>query len=371
MSTSGPEPGRASASRAREAMRAQILGQPEVLHALLARHEEIGRCLSAATGRTPKTLRRIWAVGHGDSYFAPLAAAEAFRRWSSVDYTPMLSQEMAAYPPRGVDDEALVIAVSMSGGVGKSIAAAEAARARGARVLAVTNTTGSPLTEVAHDSIVLNIVEAAPFLAGTATYTASLLALLMIAALLSDLQDGARPPKEDLSAAVDAIRPALASEKSLRAWTAGHASAPVWYVLGMGAQEATARYGVAKLVEVADVVGVAHETEEFFHEHHWVARPEHPVVLLSHDDASRLRTHAAVAHLRELRIPVAVVGDVDVSDDVLRVSVPVVESWTSPLVAAGPLQWLAYWLSRARGLDPDTRDHLRGSARYVVSRKYR
>ncbi|HET8679503.1 MAG TPA: SIS domain-containing protein [bacterium] len=316
-------------------------------------------------------MRRIWAVGHGDSYFAPLAAAEAFHRWTRLDYTPALSQEMAAYPPRGLDDGALVIAVSMSGGVEKTIAAAKAARARGARVLAVTNTTGSPLTEAAHDTIFLNIAEAVPFLAGTVTYTASLLALLKIAALLSDLQDRARPPREALSAAVDAIRLALASESTLRAWTATHASAPVWYVLGMGAQEATGRYGAAKLVEVADVVGVAHETEEFFHEHHWVARPEHPVVLLSHDEASRQRTLAAVAHLRELRIPVAVVGDVDVSDDVLRVSVPVVESCTSPLVVAVPLQWLAYWLSRARGLDPDTRGHLRGSARYVVSRKYR
>ncbi len=316
-------------------------------------------------------LRKIWAVGHGDSYFAPLAAAEAFRRWTHVDYTPMLSQEMAAYPPSGVADGALVIAVSMSGGVGKSIAAAEAARARGARVLAVSNTTGSPLTKVAHDTIFLNVAEAAPFLAGTVTYTASLLALLTIAALVSDLQDGARPPRETLSAAVDAIRRALTSEGSLRAWTAAHASAPVWYVLGMGAQEATARYGAAKLVEVADVVGVAHETEEFFHEHHWVSRPEHPVVLLSHDEASRQRTLAAVAHLRELRIPVAVVGDASVSYNALPVSVPVVESCASPLVVAVPLQWLAYWLSRARGLDPDTRGHLRGSARYVVSRKYR
>ena len=44
---------------------------------------------------------------------------------------------------------------------------------------------------------------------------------------------------------------------------------------------------------------------------------------------------------------------------------------TVSLVAAVPLQWLAYWTSRVRGLDPDGRSHLKDSPRYIVSRKYR
>ncbi|MGH2402966.1 MAG: SIS domain-containing protein [bacterium] len=359
-----------SASRASGPMRDQILGQPTALRALLARREEIAGRLASVVGKTRGRARRIWAIGHGDSYFAPLAAADAFARSTAPAYAPMLAQEMAAYPPPGLDGGALVIVLSMSG-VGKSITAAQTARERGASVLAVTNMPDSPLARVAHESVLLNIAEPAPFLAGTVTYTGSLLALLLLAGLLADLQGRTRVAAIDLEAAVESVESALASEAILREWTAAHASAPVWYILGMGAEQATARYGAAKLVEVADIVAVAHETEEFFHEHHWVARPDHPVVILAHDEPSRQRAAAAVAHLRELEIPVAVIGHGGALDGVLEVSMPPLEPWTAPLATAVPLQWLAYWLSRARGLDPDRRSHLHGSARYVVSRKYR
>lgn len=346
-----------------EPMRRQILDQPATLRSLLARQDEIARALAA----TADGAQRIWAVGHGDSYFAPLAAATAFRRWSPLPYAALLAQEMAAYMPAEVDDHALVIVLSMSGGVGRSIAAAEAACARRARVLAVTNTPGSPLTTVADETILLNIVEPAPFLAGTETYTACVLALLMIA-----LQVGRRSGEVPaLEAAIDSLQAALSSEAAVSAWVKPFAVAPVWYLLGMDCQTATAHYGAAKLAEVADAVGIAHDTEEFFHEHHWVARDTDPVVLLTHDPASQARSQSAAAHLRELGVPVCLVGPGPSPVGVFHVDMAPVEPWCAPLPAVVPLQWLAYWLSRARGLNPDRRDHLRDSPRYVVSRKYR
>jgi glucosamine--fructose-6-phosphate aminotransferase (isomerizing) len=362
-------------------MREQIVSQPAALRALLTRRDEVEDRLSAATrGAVPgraSAVAHCWAVGHGDSYFAPLAAAGAFRRWATIPYTPMLAQEMVAYPPPDLTAGALVIVLSMSGGVGKSVAAAQTARDLGATVVAISNTPGSALTRVAHESILLDIAEPAPFLAGTVTYTASVMILLMIAAWLGEPHRMPHAPRagdpgdgSDLAAAVRAVEAALSVETAIREWITAHMAAPVWYVLGMGPQEATARYGAAKLVEVADVVAIAHEIEEFFHEHHWVARPDHPVVILAHDAPSQQRAVAAAAHLRELEIPVALVGGAP-ADGALHVPLPVVASWATPLPAAVPLQWLAYSLSRARGLDPDRRSHLRGSARYVVSRKYR
>jgi glucosamine--fructose-6-phosphate aminotransferase (isomerizing) len=343
-------------------MREQILSQPEALRSLLARRGELADLLAAIA----PAVHRIWAVGHGDSYFAPLAAAAAFRRCCSSPYVPCLAQELTAYAPRGVDDSALVIVLSMSGGVGRSIAAAETARDRGARVLAITNTAGSPITGVAHAVVLLNIAEPAPFLAGTVTYTASVLMLMMVASLLGQGRDEAA-----LAAAVDAVDAALASEVSIREWILPLAVSPVWYFLGMDCHVATAHYGAAKLVEVADAVGIAHETEEFFHEHHWVIRRDNPVVLLSHDGPSQKRSESAIAHLRELGIPVWLVGSGPAPAGVRHVSVNPVEAWCAALPGAVPVQWLAYWLARAKRVDPDRRTHLRDSPRYSVSRKYR
>src|SRR3989449_4463446 len=368
----------AGARTVSEAMREEILSQPAALRSLLARADEI----TASMARIAGDAKRIWAVGHGDSYFAPLAAADAFRRWTTVPYAPLLAQEMAAYPPPGLDKHALVIALSMSGGTNRSIAAAQAAHARGARVLAITNTPGSPLTRAADEVILLQIAEPAAFLAGTVTYTTSVLALMMVAVVLTGLgavrvsgltaarlHDPA-PAMIDLARTVDALEVTLAQEPTIRTSVPAHAHAPIWYFLGMGCQEATARYAAAKMVEVADIVGIAHETEEFFHEHHWVVRGEHPVVLIAHDAPSQQRAEAGAAYLRELEIPVWLVGGTPV-EGAQHLPIGAVEPWASPLIAAVPLQWLAYWASRVRGLDPDRRRHFKDTPRYILSRKYR
>ncbi|MGH2361586.1 MAG: hypothetical protein ACRDGM_13725, partial [bacterium] len=91
----------------------------------------------------------------------------------------------------------------------------------------------------------------------------------------------------------------------------------------------------------------------------------------AHDAPSQRRAEAAMAHLTELRVPVWLVGQGRLFADVRHVPIAPVEPWCAVLPAAVPLQWIAYWLSRAKGLDPDRRSHLRNSARYVVSRKYR
>jgi fructoselysine-6-P-deglycase FrlB-like protein len=65
------------------------------------------------------------------------------------------------------------------------------------------------------------------------------------------------------------------------------------------------------------------------------------------------------------------VGPGAVPAGVRHIPIASVEPWCAALPAAVPLQWIAYWLSRAKGLDPDGRRHLRDSPRYVVSRKYR
>lgn len=344
--------------------REQILGQPAALRTLLSRRNEIADVVAPLVSET----RRIWAVGHGDSYFAPLAAGAAFERFVPHSYTPMMAAELAAYPPAGLDGHALVVACSMSGGVGKTVVAAAAARNRGARVLGITNTRGSRLSEAAHVTINLDIPEPASFLAGTVTYTASVAALLMIALVLGEQADH---DCTEIAQAIDATRQAAETETVACDWAYARRDAPLWYILGMGPHVASARYGAAKLAELADAVGIAHEMEEFFHEHHWVIRPDHPVVLLTHDEASEDRSASAAAHLCELDIPVCVVGSGPDIPGVLRLHVPRVAEWSAGLPGAVPLQWLAYWLARAKGLDPDRRTHLRGSPRFAVSRRYR
>lgn len=348
-----------------EPMRAQILEQPVLLSRLLDRRTEIGETVRGVGGN----VRRIWTVGHGDSYFSPVAAGGAFEAWRAGAYVPMLAMELAAYPPSGLADD-LVIAVSMSGGVGNTIAAARVAKQRGARVLAITNAPRSTLSEIADATIRLGIAEPAPFLAGTVTYTATTVVLMLIAISLWESPADSRGLAE-LAAAVKAMEAALGTEGDVRAWALGEPNTAVRYVLGMGPHVATAHYGAAKLMEIADVIGIASETEEFFHEQHWVMRPDQPVILLTHDESSRARASMAISHLNELEVPVYHVGPDPAPSGARHSPTPLVPGWCAPLPGAVAMQWYAYWLAQARGLDPNRRTHLRESSRYTVSRKYR
>jgi len=346
-----------------EPMREQILGQPSVLEGLLARHDEIRRVVRDLT----REARWIRAVGHGDSYFAPVAASSGFQHFSRIPYTALLAQEAVAYPPPRADGVGVVIAVSMSGGVGRTVEAAAAARARGWRVLVVTNASTTRLAALADETIHLGIAEPGPFLAGTVTYTASIVVLLLAALSLGGTPDDLAY----LHAAIAALQSGLACETEAREWTMTHKAAPIWYFLGMGPHIATAHYGSAKLAEVADAVGIAQETEEFFHEQHWIIRAGQPVAVLTQDPPSRARADTAVAHLRALNVPVCVVGSARPAESDWYARVPEVPHWCAPLVGAVPLQWMAYWLARAKGLDPDRRTHLLHDPRYAVSRRYR
>ena len=37
----------------------------------------------------PKGIRRVYALGNGDSHHAALAAAQAFRTWTDIEYLPL------------------------------------------------------------------------------------------------------------------------------------------------------------------------------------------------------------------------------------------------------------------------------------------
>ena len=107
-----------------EAMRREILSQPAALRSLLARADEI----TASMARIAGDAKRIWAVGHGDSYFAPLAAADAFRRWTTVPYAPLLAhvEGRTAAPENRAWSDLLGFARS-AGGAGLRPAGASAA----------------------------------------------------------------------------------------------------------------------------------------------------------------------------------------------------------------------------------------------------
>eukprot|EP01037_Dinobryon_pediforme_P023722 gene23722-25251_t len=156
-------------------MLADIGRQPDVLMTLAGRAGEIrarAAALDAGSGR-------VFVTSCGDGHFAGLAATQWARRlgldWHAVGPLDLLVTAGDLKPGDRI------VAVSMSGNVDRTVEAARMTEEKGLALLALVNGGGGRLGAIAGARISLDLPDIAPFLCGTASYTATLAALMLIA----------------------------------------------------------------------------------------------------------------------------------------------------------------------------------------------
>ncbi len=338
-----------------------IARQPDVLMSLLRRADAI-----ASAGRSclrPGPGGRVFVSGCGDGLFAAEAASD-FAVGAGLDWRPMGALDLVLAAARLTPHDR-VLCISMSGNVDRTVEAARAASAAGAPLLALVNGAGGRLGEIAAEKVSLDLPDIAPFLCGTASYTATVAALMLLACGAGS----GRVP--DLAAAAEAQSDVL--KGSMAALDAAIAAAPTGVrLLSAGAEHGTARYGAAKLVELSRMPAWAGDLEEFAHSQYWSMPASDLVVLLAGTPELAAYAEASCAALAELPVTTLAVDTpaAPMPSALHRVTVPAVAAGLSPLVTAIPVQMLAYRLAVKTGFDPDARLHLKEDARrFTVSRK--
>ncbi len=159
-------------------MAADIAGQPEGYARLLGA-EHAGAIAEVAARVAAKPPRHVVFTARGTSDHAALYAAYLTEIRLGIPAGLASPSAVTLYGARPDLRDALVVGVSQSGGSDDLVQVITAARASGAQTLAVTNNAGSPLAAAAE----LHIDVAAGHeraVAATKTYTAELLALLML-----------------------------------------------------------------------------------------------------------------------------------------------------------------------------------------------
>lgn len=341
-------------------MLADIRRQPELLAGILLRNAEIAAFATA--NLSPEGAGRAWVFGSGDGWFAARAALAGFdggRAVSGLDFT------LHVAPRLGSQDRAL--AISMSGNVDRTLEGAQLAIASGASVAVLTNEGGGRLGALGVNRFSLGIPDIAPFLCGTSSYTATLVALQL--AFPHAWPDFAKSLASVLPRLPDLITrsDAFAQEVAMR--LGGNASGVRF--LGAGATVATADYAAAKCVEVTRVPAWSDDIEEFAHRQYWSMQLSELVVLLPSGPASAAYAEAtadALADLNVLTVALEPEGAA-VPSATMRLSLPGVAD-TAGITQAIAVQLLAYHLGVVSGTDPNRREHLRGdAARFAASRK--
>lgn len=340
-------------------MRADIARQPEMLAGLVARARAFTD-LGAALLR-PGAGGRILTLGCGDGAFAGLAAS-AYATSLGLDWraTGALDLALGATHLTPADR---VIAMSMSGNVDRTVEAAREVQAAGVPMLALVNGDGGKLGAIATRKISLEISDLAPFLCGTASYTATLAALMLLAAGAA----GANPDFTGVGAAQAAA--ITASDAILAAATSSTPSGV--RILSARAELGSAQYGAAKFVELTRLPVWSADLEEFAHSQYWSMPVDDLVVVIATDPALAARAQDSCSALSELGVRTLAIDTTasPVAAATHRVTLPTIDAALAPLVSAVPLQLLAYAFAKATGLDPNTRSHLKADAqRFKVSR---
>jgi glucosamine 6-phosphate synthetase-like amidotransferase/phosphosugar isomerase protein len=120
--------------------------------------------------------------------------------------------------------------------------------------------------------------------------------------------------------------------------------------LGAGPNEATARFGAAKLFEASQQIAVATNVEEWAHEEYFITRPGDPVVLIAPSGAARDRAWEILSELQFIRADATVVSDVEPPGRAGHLRLPTgAPEELSPVLAALPLAQLGFHLARQAG----------------------
>jgi len=262
----------------------------------------------------------------------------------AIRYVPVLPR-----PP-------LLVAVSHSGSVGRTIEAAATAAAFGWHTVALTGRADGRLAQVARP--VVMDVPTLGFSPGTSTYVAMVVALLTLAGELARAggrADGAARIASGLEAAPDLARETIrASAEPAERAAVLLAASPSTTFLGSGPSRASAEFGAAKLFEGPQRYGVAQQLEEWAHEQYFISGPTTPVVVVAPAGASRDRAGELIDEMAFIGAPSILVSDV-VDDAVARratVVLPVaagLDEAFSPLLTCLPLALTAFFMAERLG----------------------
>ena len=331
-------------------MAADIDEQPAGYDRLLSGEhaEAIARVAAVIADRRP---RHVVFTARGTSDHAALYAAYLAEIRLGLPAGLASPSAITVYGARPDLSDALVVGVSQSGGSPDLTEVLRVARASGALTLAVTNAPGSPLAQTAELSVDIAAGHERA-VAATKTYTAELLALLMLVEGVR-AGDGVLPAEE--RAALAAL-PELA-ERTLADPTPAQLApryrfAARLVTTGRGYAYPTAREAALKLMETSYLPALAFSGADLLHGPLAMTDPDVPVLAVVGSGPGGRAMREVLPRLGERRADVVVVGSADVEVSA-RMAVPEVDERYAPLLDILPLQRLALALALARGEDPD------------------
>jgi len=308
-----------------------------------------------------RDIDRIVIVACGTSYHSGLIGRYAIERWARVPVEMDIASEYRYREPVQRPND-LVIGITQSGETADSLAAMRLAREGGSKVLAITNVMGSQATRDA-DAVLFTRSGIEISVAATKTFVSQVAAMYLLGLRLAELR-GTCPPARiaelvaELKALPSKLQEAIVnSEEQVRAIAAAQKDQRFFMYIGRHIGLAVCLEGALKLKEIAYIPADAYAAGEMKHGPIALLDEFTPIVAVATDSPV---VEKMLSNMEEVRargadvIAIATEGSEQVSEVADQtLFVPRTDWILQPIVAIVPLQLLAYYVAREKGLNVD------------------
>ena len=305
-----------------------------------------------------RNVRRIIIVACGTSYHAGLVGRYSIETWSRVPVEMDVASEFRYRDPV-LDERDLVVGITQSGETADTLAAMRLARQRGAKVLAVTNIMGSQATRDS-DGVIFTRAGLEIGVAATKTFVAQVAAMQLFALHLARLYGALDPAlTQGLIAELRELPHLIARmleevDEPVREIAEHWKDAGFFLYLGRHVGLSICLEGALKLKEVSYIPTDAYAAGEMKHGPIALLDERTPVVCVATDSPvlDKVASNMAEVQARGAHVIAVTTEGSRVNAEEI-IAVPRTDWMLQPVLAIIPLQLLAYYIARARGLNVD------------------
>ncbi len=305
-------------------------------------------------------INKVYIVACGTAYNAGLLGKYAIEKFVNIPVITDIASEFR-YSDPFVDENSLVILVSQSGETADTLAVLRDSKAKGARILSITNVVGSSIARES-DDVFYTWAGPEVAVASTKAYTTQITSLYMIAldfaikkgTINREFYDSMISKMKEIPSNIQEI---LDNEEYIKEIAKTVVSSDHAFYLGRGIDYSLAMEGSLKLKEISYIHAEAFAAGELKHGTIALIEKGTPVIAIATQEKL---FEKMVSNMEEVRargayvVAIAQSHNKDVEKAADRIIyIPNSDDILSPILAVVPMQLLAYHVSVLRGCDVD------------------
>lgn len=343
----------------------EIHEQPDVIRNILvgklhAPDENIVLNEVKLTKDSLKNLHRIQIIACGTSLHAAMCGKYLIENFCGIPVDVEASSEYI-YRKTVTDKHTLVIGVSQSGETADTLTAIKQSKEKGSHILIITNRPDSAMARLADSLISVNAgIEVS--VAATKSYIAQLMAFYLLALYMAEVKESVDKDvltslKAEMMLLPQKLERILSNTEDIQKCARAYAGTKDFIYIARGINYPTALEGALKLKEISYINATGYPAGELKHGPIAMLDETMPVlsILMNGLVYDKILSNSEEAKARNAKM-IALTNSKDeklndLFDHVIRV--PDVQELFSPIIAAVPLQLIAYYIAEFLGKDVD------------------